>query len=58
MNGKQVKKLNRIALKDRKAHLMEAQSYIEQTLGNILKPKPKWCPKRLYLWGARIFLKF
>lgn len=28
-----------------------------RVLGNVLKPKPKYIPWKLWLWGIRIFMR-
>lgn len=51
----------KIAKAARKIYRKEMQKSAEEmgrTLGNALKPKPKYCPWWLWMWGISFFIKF
>jgi len=38
-------------------HVRKEADKVKMQLGNLLKPKPKYVPWKLWLWGMRIFIK-
>lgn len=50
----------KVARKARKIYRKEMKKEAEEmgrTIGNILKPKPKYIPWKLWLWGMGFFIK-
>lgn len=50
----------KIAKKARKIYRKEMKREAEamgKLLGNVLKPKPRWVPWRVWMWGLNIFIK-
>jgi len=52
MNGKQSKKIRREARRVYANAAMEMAKLYE----NILKPKPKWIPEKIYIWILGFFI--
>lgn len=53
MNAKEAKKIRKLF---RKTAEQEAKE-MGKIIGNAMKPKPKFIPMRLWLWGAGLFIK-
>lgn len=53
MSGRANKKLRQMYNRDVRR---TAQS-LGKVLGNHLKPKPKWVPWPVWMWGIKIFIK-
>jgi hypothetical protein len=50
----------KIARKARKIFNKEMRNdahRMAQTFGNMVKPKPKWCPWWLWMWMIKFFIK-
>lgn len=51
------KKIARKARKIFNKEMKREAHEMGRTLGNILKPKPKWVPWFVWLWGIKIFIR-
>jgi len=53
MNNKQIKKIRQLY---RRGVLKEAKEF-GRIIGNAMKPKPRFIPWGVWLWGAGFFIK-
>lgn len=53
MNEKKAKKIRQIYRRDVQQRARE----LAELVGNAMKPKPKYIPMRVWVWGASIFIK-
>ena len=53
MNEKKSKKIRQLYRKEVRKEANE----MGRLIGNAMKPKPKWIPWRIWIWGASIFIK-
>jgi hypothetical protein len=56
MSGKQDKKIRKLYNRDFRHRMDEAISDIHQELGRLVKPAPRFFPKRLWRRLGKIFL--
>lgn len=60
MSERETTSSKKIAKKARKIYNKEMKreaGEMGRMLGNALKPKPKWVPWFLWMWGIKIFIK-
>jgi hypothetical protein len=54
---KSSKKLAKLARKYYRRDVRDTAIALGKTLGNAMKPKPRWVPMRVWLWAAGFFIK-
>lgn len=60
MNNKDMKSPRKIAKAAHKIYRKEMKKEAEEmgkAIGNVMKPKPKYVPWRLWMWGLGFFIK-
>lgn len=53
MSNKAHKKMRQLYRRD----VRQGARDMGETLGNLMKPKPKWIPWKVWMWGLGIFIK-
>lgn len=53
MSNKQQKKIRQLYRRD----LQDKAEALGKALGNCMKPKPRWVPWAVWMWGLGIFIK-